>query len=286
MKLYNYLESIPRSSRKVFIAMVLSIALVPTLVNLLFVSDSLRALLDNRIYFVGLSLVVFASWLLLGYLLLKRDTVQLRHLSLTKEQIIIGVAVGSALFVVVNIALAAKAAVMGEGVEVTDKFSSLTEGTKVIGLFVFHFLISAFVEEVFCRAYILPQAYNVLSRRLKYKSVALLLALLSTQFLFALSHLPSQLLRFNIDTAAVILSTQGQLFLSGLILAIVYLRTKNIIFVTMLHAMMNYGLAVVGTDADFKLFYMVAAFAVTIFWTKLVNQDKQLAPVLPAGKVA
>ncbi|MDX5481629.1 MAG: CPBP family glutamic-type intramembrane protease [Hymenobacteraceae bacterium] len=286
-RLFQYLEAIPKSKRWVLLVVLLSIAAVPLSINLFYVSDELRRLMENQLFFVGIVLVVYVTWLALLYWLQKNDHVRLRHLSLTKAAITKGLLWGLILFLAVNTVLLLKAVFTADSLMLTKKFASLEGISKSLGVFTFNVCLNAFVEEVLCRAYIIPQFYLLLLEKIKTKGMALLLALLATQALFALLHLPRDLFRFDLELATII-STQAQLFMSGIILSLVYLRTRNVLFLTLFHAFMNYGLPIVGADADFKLYYMVSAFALTVFWSKLAGAGRakdELAPELLVDKI-
>lgn len=275
------------SKRWVLLLVTLSIAIVPTLTNLLFTSDNLRALLDNQLYFVGLGVVVYTLWLTLLYYLKKKDTLKFRHLSLTRSEVTKGLVLSLVIYVGVNIALIAGVLLKGESLALAKSFLSVSGLARALGIFFFNILLGAFIEELLCRAYLIPQGYRLIQRKVKYKYVALLIAVILTQMVFALAHLPSDFFRFEKGFASII-SNQGQLFMSGLILSLFYLRTRNVVFLSVFHAFMNYKLPIIdATDADFKFYYLIGAFAVAVFWDKVmkpahagkeVNPEPELLP--------
>lgn len=279
-KLFSYLAGIPMSKRWILAIIAVSIAVVPTLINLLFTSDSLRALLDQQLNFVLMGMAVYFSWLTLLFLLMKKDPVRLKHLSLSRADLSRGLIIGIGLFVAVNLVLLLKSSLSGEALTWSERFSSLEGASAALGVFVFNIFLGAFAEELLCRVYLIPQCFLLLCMKIKHRGAALLLSLLLSQLLFAVAHLPRDLFRFDIS-AATIFSNQAQLFMSGIILSLVYLRTRNVVFLGLFHAFMNYGLPLVGVDADFKLYYMTGAFAVTIFWDKIMKTDKKATPLSP-----
>lgn len=263
--LYRHLEAIPLSKKRSLTMVAASTALIPLLINLLFTADTLSTLLNNQLYFVSLGWGVYVCWLWLLYIVQKKDPVQLRHLSLTKAEVATGAAAGFAIFLLVQVALAIQLVATGESLLLTRHFASFSASGKALGIFTFNILLSAFVEELLFRVYLLPQTYLLLRKKTESKAGALLLAVVLSQLLFALMHLPRDLFRYDVEVATLI-STQAQLFMSGLILALVYLRTKNLLFLSVFHAFMNWGLPLLGTEANFKLFYMIGAFALALFW--------------------
>lgn len=287
-KIVQYLEGIPPNKKWVLLIVLLSIATVPTLMNLPFSFHSYIPSLNKQLYEVGVTLLIYVTWLSLLYLLIKKDGLRLKHLSLTGSEIRKGLVISLAAFIAVNAALVLRTLLMEESLVVAEKFSSLTRASKTLGLFTFNIFTGAFLEEVLCRAYVIPQVYLLLRNKIKHKATALLLALLLTQLLFALAHLPRDVFRFDLDFGTII-GKQSELLMSGLILSLVYLRTRNVFFLAIFHAFMNYGLPITGTEADFKLFYMLTAFSLALFWVRIMRSDKpgkQLRPALFPGKTA
>ncbi|AHM60060.1 hypothetical protein D770_09015 [Flammeovirgaceae bacterium 311] len=279
-KLFRYLEEIPMSKRWVLAIIAISIAVVPTLINLLFTSETLRTLLDEQLNFVLMGMAVYCSWLTLLYLLTRKDRVGLKHLSLTRAAITKGLIIGIGLFAAVNAALLLKSLIFEDSIALSRRFSSLEGASAALGVFTFNIFLGAFAEEILCRVYLIPQCFLLLGRKIKHKATALLLSLVLSQLLFAAAHLPRDLFRFDVS-AATIISTQAQLFMSGIILSLVYLRTRNVVFLGLFHAFMNYGLPITGMDADFKLYYMVAAFAIAVFWGKILKTDRTAEALSP-----
>ncbi|WP_299707591.1 CPBP family intramembrane glutamic endopeptidase [uncultured Pontibacter sp.] len=267
-KLYQYFENIPRSRAETIVLVLAGILCITSLLNLLFISDKLRTLLDNQLYFISMVFLVYLCWLVFLYFLQKRDPIQLEHLSLRGTDVTRGLSVGAILYIAVTVALAIGVLIGLEGLAVHAKFAAVEATARTLGVFTFNIMLNAFVEELLFRVYLIPQTYLLLRQKISSRLVALLLAVLFTQLLFAIVHLPRDLFRYNVAITTII-STQAQLFMSGVILALVYLRTRNLLFLTLFHAFMNYGLPVMGTESDFKLYYMIAAFAVTVFWSKL-----------------
>jgi len=96
---------------------------------------------------------------------------------------------------------------------------------------------NALLEETLFRAFLLPQFYLMASRFCR-KSVALTVALLSSQLLFTLMHLPVQILSRDLP-ADQVLEAQIENLILGLALCAVYLATRNLFVAVGLHALWN-----------------------------------------------
>jgi membrane protease YdiL (CAAX protease family) len=103
---------------------------------------------------------------------------------------------------------------------------------------------NALYEEVTYRAFFFPQLYLKLRGTTSRSWTALITALLISQILFALHHLPNQLFIQGMTLGGVALSLP---FLAGygILMALIYVRTHNIFICVGLHAL---------TDAPTSLF--------------------------------
>ena len=96
---------------------------------------------------------------------------------------------------------------------------------------------NALLEETVFRGFFLPQFY-LKATRVFPRGAALAIALLGSQVLFAVSHLPNRFFLMG-QTGLDILWGQFVLVVAGLILAAVYLLTRNLFFVVGFHVLWN-----------------------------------------------
>ena len=99
------------------------------------------------------------------------------------------------------------------------------------------FLGTALLEETLFRGFLLPQFY-VKARRVCRPGLAMLFALLASQGLFALFHIPSQVSKLNL-TVTELLVEQSGIFLMGLLFATLYIVTRNLFVGVGLHSLFN-----------------------------------------------
>lgn len=107
----------------------------------------------------------------------------------------------------------------------------------LLGTLLSQLLGNALLEETLYRGFLLPQFYLKTSGVCR-KSVALALAVLGSTLLFALTHLPDQII-FRGRSVDDLLVPQCKLILQGLSYCAVYLVTRNIFVAVGLHSLFN-----------------------------------------------
>ncbi len=124
----------------------------------------------------------------------------------------------------------------GQELQWNDAWNRLGPG-YLLGTLVSQLLGNALLEETLFRGFLLPQFYLQASGVCR-KGVALALALLASQILFTLMHLPSQVFLQSLS-AARILEGQVENLLIGLTAGAVYLVTRNLFVAVGLHSLWN-----------------------------------------------
>jgi membrane protease YdiL (CAAX protease family) len=149
-------------------------------------------------------------------------------------------AVGPALLIVVavwTVMHAALALVVGLGEGQLAWHKGWHRPGFVAGGLLGQFLGTALLEETLFRGFLLPQFY-VKACRVCRPGLAMLIALLGSQGLFALVHIPSQVAKLNL-TVPELLVEQSGIFLLGLLFATLYIVTRNLFVGVGLHALAN-----------------------------------------------
>lgn len=135
------------------------------------------------------------------------------------------------------------------------------------------FLATALWEEIAFRGFLLPQIYLKLPGKHVVRVIA---ALLLSQFIFAISHVPSHILINNLSAGEVVQTTllQG---LAGLMLGLLYLRTRNLWIVIGIHGLANAPTPLIGGAMGWEL----PLLSLMVAWPWLVRSPKAkgLAPV-------
>ncbi|MEM7202079.1 MAG: CPBP family intramembrane glutamic endopeptidase [Planctomycetota bacterium] len=110
------------------------------------------------------------------------------------------------------------------------------------GNFLAQALGNALYEETLFRAFLIWQVAWWLSRRSSAERISsgqLSVAVIVSQVVFALQHIPNRIMKGAYSSVADVLQDQTQLFLAGVVFAILYVRTRNLWLCVFLHALVN-----------------------------------------------
>ena len=122
---------------------------------------------------------------------------------------------------------------------------------------------NAAFEELIYRGIFFLQIYILLKNSLSINK-ALVLSILLSQILFALIHIPNRLMVNQVENLG--LNLFG-LFVMGVVLAIIYFRTKNLAFLIGVHALLNEPFNLIQTSFPMKRIVLILVILVTILWT-------------------
>ena len=137
------------------------------------------------------------------------------------------------------------------------------------GLVVEQMLGNALEEEVVFRGFLLVQLFLKFKRR-QSAVAAMILALLVSQAIFSLMHVPH---RIRVGVAGPeLVKHLSLLFLFGVLYAALYLRTQNLWIVVALHAVFNDPILLIDTSKDAAhLVFAVLALILVASWPVLVK---------------
>lgn len=132
----------------------------------------------------------------------------------------------------------------------------------------------ALYEETAFRGFLLPQLYLKFSdRREKQGRKPLIWALVTSQFFFALCHLPNRLF-YTANESPVI----PELLVTstvGIILAFIYLRTGNLWLIMGLHALGNGPTPIIEPLIDPNIVLTIMVVPLLLFWPRLERRMHQ-----------
>jgi membrane protease YdiL (CAAX protease family) len=173
--------------------------------------------------------VVFLPWLLvigLGIFLLGK--LRFSDLGIFPTKIIPAILNGLLLWFMIQLIIAVVLFLFQE---------KLILGKVSLGYLVDQLLFFAIAEEVIFRGYLLPQLYLKLKRTKIFSAKSLWAALFISQLIFSLYHIPHRLAN---NTSLQDLPYQLLLlWISGLLLCYVYLRSQNLLVAVVVHALGN-----------------------------------------------
>jgi len=141
-----------------------------------------------------------------------------------------------------------------------------------LGLLIGHFFGTALWEEIAFRGFLLKQCFLRLSGRTGNKALVTISSILVSQLVFMLFHIPWKLMNF--ESYPMMFGELAGVLLTGIIYAILYLRTDNLFLVVVFHALGNAPtplmIPVLGTN-NILLLFMILIMA---FWPLIERWGK------------
>ena len=248
---------------------VVAIIVVAAFVNLVFFRlDAPQVIVDATFGLVDWTLMGSAMVLLVvvGGVIFGLGRLRPAEVGLIAARLPEAIVVTAALWVVTQALLAVGAwGAMGE-VPISPRWAERGV-TVVVGALIAQLFGNALAEEIIYRGFLLPQTWLKLrGGLLACPGWRLLLAVLLSQGIFALSHIPNRI--FNGMTPAEMLPDLLMLLVFGAFYAFLYLRTGNLFIAVGVHALANAPTSIVQSDLPAPLL-MVLALIVALVWPKL-----------------
>ncbi len=221
-----------------------------------------------------LALAVFGILVLYGRL-------QTRDLGLIGRKLPIAIAVGLVSWILVQM-VEGLASFVGTGVVELETGWS-TDAPALIGLLIGMLFGTALYEEVGYRGFLLIQ-FDIKMKEVttnRYLQVAL--ALIFSQTLFTLIHIPWKVMNQG-WTMTVLLDLVFSVFMNGLIYGVLYLRTENLFFVIMVHALGNAPTSLVSPTIGPSNILLLIAIIWAVIWPRFRKWEKEDAALGGASR--
>jgi membrane protease YdiL (CAAX protease family) len=180
-----------------------------------------------------LVLFLFALLVLVGGLLFGVAKLSPRDVGLQKEKLLFGVLGVGGMWALIQLVHLAVSLAAGHGFVVNPLWRQ-TGLLWVIGVYLALLFGNAFYEEIAYRGFLLPQLVaKINGPEMRQRPAGIGLGIVASQLMFASFHIP-----INLFGSHPALAFLGQL-LFGMLLALVYLLTRNLFFTAGLHALLN-----------------------------------------------
>lgn len=229
------IRSTHRSIIIVFIAAHFVLAAVVNLV--FFAGNAFRPLASATGGLLTGSLLVNLAFIgvLIGWLMLKRGNLRPYDIGLIPSQIGLGIAYTLGLWGVAQVIHLLAGLLTGGTVAISPDWAA--SPTYVIGLFVAQIFGNALFEEIAYRGFLFPQLYLHLGSLREHPWMRLGVAILISQTIFALSHIPNRI--YLGMSAGQIALDLVMLLAWGILYTLIYLKTDNLFLVVGVHALGN-----------------------------------------------
>jgi hypothetical protein len=199
-----------------------------------------------------------------------------RDLGLSRSKLPVAAAVTLGLWVVLQVTAAAWAYVETGSLAVDPRWSAVGVGVVLGGLLA-QLLGNALYEEIVFRAVLLDQ----LVLRLGDRRWGFALALVGSQTVFSLLHVPNRL--YQGYAPAPLVESLGLLVLMGLLFALVYHRTGNLLVAVGVHALGNAPTMLVAAPVSGHFLMVLLTVVLVAVWPALVRPARR--SVGPHGTV-
>lgn len=218
--------------------------------------------LIDRSLILNLLLLAFAVY---GTLILYGE-LQGRDIGLVTRKLPLAAVIGLITWILVQIAEAAISQIGTGSVELNGQWS--TESLSIIGLLIGMLFGTALYEEIGFRGFFLIQFRIKLKDSFENRYLQVAVALLLSQALFTVLHVPWRV--FNDGwTMVVVQELLFSVFLNGIIYGLLYLRTENLFFVMMVHALGNAPTSLVSPIVQPSNLLLLMAIIWAVIWPKL-----------------
>ncbi len=205
-------------------------------------------------------------WLLLVVMGLFFGIGKLRpgDVGLLREKVLPAVFVTLGMWILMQLILIA-ACLFSEGSLAWHKSWEEKGGLVVMGILLGQLLGNALYEEIAFRGFLLPQVYfKCGGMRDSLSTRHLGAALLISQLIFSLIHIPNRLMKGVMG--APLLIDLLMLIVMGILFALLYLRTKNLLVAVGVHAILNYPTPLVAANVNEQLVVAGLMLLLLISW--------------------
>lgn len=140
-----------------------------------------------------------------------------------------------------------------------------TEAAALIGLLIGMLFGTALYEEIGYRGFLLVQLGMKMKEVTTNRYLRAVLALLISQTFFTLIHVPWKVMNQG-WTMTVLFDLVFSVFMNGLIYGVLYLRTENLFFVMIMHALGNAPTSVINPQMGSSTIVLLFAIIWAVIW--------------------
>lgn len=214
------------------------------------------------------------SLLIFGFIIFKAGKLRPKDILLTRENFKSGLKWGLIIWLVLQVLVLLYHLYSGRPVVAVE------QSRQSLGVLAGQLFGNALLEEMLYRGILLWQIYLLFRKKYAHAG-ALIFALLISQSIFSLIHIPNRILvkETGFSTGDFI-----RLMLMGIVFALIYLRTANFTFAVIVHSLLNYPTVIIDTEFPAKIIVLITAVLLTLFWPHLTG-DENSRTLLTKGPV-
>ncbi len=194
-----------------------------------------------------------------------------RDIGLIVKKLPIAITIGLMTWILVQIIEGILGYVEVGSIELNQQWN--TESLALIGLFIGMFFGTALYEEVGYRGFFLIQFSMKMQRVVENRYLQIIIALVVSQALFTILHIPWKVMNQG-WTIIVLQELLFSVFVNGVIYGLLYLRTENLFFVMIVHALGNAPTSLVSPVIEPSNILLLIAIIWAVIWPKLERWEK------------
>lgn len=211
-----------------------------------------------------------------GLVILRVGRLRPVDVGLVRSKLPAGIIFTFGVWVVVQLLVLAES-LLSQGRVTIDAQWSTVGVTAMLGALIGQLLGNALYEEIGYRGSLFPQALAKLEQRWPgFGTRVVVVALLISQGLFALRHIPMDVLN-GVDAVDLAIDLIGKLLI-GVIYALLYLRTRNLFIVVGIHALVNAPTSVFeATYVGPSYLTLLLAVVTIVAWPRVTQRQAPVA---------
>lgn len=225
----------------------------------------------NRSLILGLILFVISIY---GIVILC-GKMKLKDIGLRKTDAPKGILFGIIIWIVVQVIEAFVGFLNNNTFSIDPLWTSQT--SAIIGLLIAMLLGIALFEETGFRGFLLIQFNIKLENKSRNKSLRVILALILSQLFFISIHIPWKIYSQN-DIASIVSDLIFSVFVNGIIYGLLYLKTKNLFYVMMIHALGNAPTSLFLAPIQPSILILLLGIIFAVIWPKLGRTEQEISP--------
>lgn len=182
-----------------------------------------------------------------------------------------GAVVVAALWLAMQLGLAAVALAAGDGIRADRNWLRPAAPEAPLAFLLAMLVVMTAVEEATFRGFVLPQLWLRLPGPARTRAWG---AIVASALLFAMIHIPNRRLLHGLDTAGIAESLAA-LFIFGIFMAVIYLRTANLWVAGGVHALMNAPTPVVDAPVPPLLVLVPLVLGLVVLWPAVPGEVRR-----------
>jgi hypothetical protein len=236
------------------------------------ISDTLAPVVDATGGLVEVTLLANLAFVvvIVGGIIFRFGDLRPRDVGLVRADLPLGIGITIGTWILVQATGVTALILRGESLALADSLTRFGI-LPVLGGFVGQVFGNALYEEIVYRAFLLPQLAKKFARlsRIGPPRTALLLALLASQIVFTLVHVPGRLAG-GVEAGDLPVFLVAP-FVLGVLFALIYVRTGNLFVTIGLHALVNDPVLLVDAGGVVLVPLLLVVLAILVAWPSLMT---------------